>query len=316
MIAKIHLQVEDRCLRGDSQPGFFYALSLALLVLLLAGCAGPLGAPAALSGHLIVAGSTALQPLTSKAAALFQQQHPQVHIDVHGGGSIFGLNALINHQADIGDSDIYADPAVYPDPSLTDHIVCIIPFAMIVNPDVTVHSLTPQQIIDIYSTGKIKNWSQIGGPDLPIVPVVRPATSGTRDTFRKYILDGRDENGRFLKTDSSVTVRDTVAHIPGAIGYLALSVLTPQVRVLAIDGQEPTAQNILTGRYSFWSFEHMYTLGDTSPALSAYLNFILTPPVQLEAQRMGYISITSVQLANAIRLSHNSAIHNISLSAV
>ncbi|WP_052890927.1 phosphate ABC transporter substrate-binding protein [Thermogemmatispora carboxidivorans] len=267
-----------------------------IVLILLAGCGEGADSQSALSGRLHIAGSTALQPLVSTAAGLFERQHPQAHIQVDGGGSRAGLAAVTSHQADIGDSDIYADPAIYPDPNLTDHIVCVIPFAMVANPDVTVTSLTRQQIIDIFSTGRISNWSQVGGPDLPIVPVVRPQTSGTRDTFRKYILGGRDEKGKLLQTDSSVTVRETVAHTPGAIGYLALSVLTPAVRVLAIEGARPTLADIVAGRYIFWSYEHMYTLGDDNPLLSAFLDFMLSEPVQQKAQEMGYIPIAAMNL--------------------
>ncbi len=91
----------------------------------------------------MVVGSTALQPLATAAASLFQKQHPQVQIEVQGGGSLSGLKAVTSQQADIGDSDVYADPAIYSDPNLTDHIVCVIPFAMVVAPDIPVLSLTP-----------------------------------------------------------------------------------------------------------------------------------------------------------------------------
>src|SRR5579875_1544154 len=285
--------------RRETRAGL---ISLSLIILmLLVGCGGAANSQSALSGRLRIAGSTALQPLVSAAASLFERQHPQVHIQVDGGGSRAGLAAVTSHQADIGDSDIYADPAIYPDPNLTDHIVCVIPFAMVVNPDVTVTSLTRQQIIDIFSTGSIRNWSQVGGPDLPIVPVVRPQTSGTRDTFRKYILGGRDEKGKLLQTDSSVTVRETVAHTPGAIGYLGLSVLTPAVRVLAIEGARPTLTDIVAGRYIFWSYEHMYTLGDDNPLLSAFLDSMLSAPVQQKAQEMGYIPIAAMNLNGSSR---------------
>lgn len=270
-----------------------------LLTFIMCGCLNQQTSASNLSGHLLVIGSTALQPLTSAAAALFDQQHPGSHIVVQGGGSLSGLNAVTGHKADIGDSDVYADPAVYPDPNLTDHIVCVIPFTMIINPDVSISSLTTQQLIDIFSTGKYHNWQQLGGPDLPIVPVVRPDTSGTRATFRKYILGGRDENGELLQTDSSLTVRATVAHTPGAIGYLALSVLNSSVKAIAIDGQMATPQNIENGTYAYWGYEHMYTLGDDNPLLSAYLDFMLTPQIQQLAQKMGYIPIANMKLPSA-----------------
>lgn len=275
-------------------------VGLVLGLVALAGCAAPgVGQTSALSGHILVTGSTALQPLATKAAQLFQQQHPGVQIEVRGGGSKQGLVDVNGHVSNVGDSDIYADPATYPDPNLTDHLICVIPFTMIINPGVTVQSLTRSQIIDIFSTGKIKNWSQVGGPNLAIVPVVRPSTSGTRATFRKYILGGRDENGTLLTTDSSQTVRDTVAKTPGAIGYLAVSVLDATVKAIAIDGQSATPTNIESGRYAFWGYEHMYTLDDSNHPIEDFLNFMLTDAVQRLAQQLGYIPIADMKLSSS-----------------
>lgn len=270
---------------------------IAALGVLLAGCVGQTGTTSELSGHIVVTGSTALQPLATEAAKLFQQQHPQVQVEVTGGGSGHGLDAVTGHQADIGDSDVYADPALYPDPELTDHLVCVIPFTMIVSPEVTnVSSLTKQQIIDIFSTGKITNWKDVGGPDLAITPVVRPKSSGTRTTFRKYILGGRDEKGKLLQTDSSQTVRDTVAHTPGATGYLALSVLDASVRAIGIDGQNASPASIEGGKYDYWGYEHMYTIGPGDGALGAFLDFMTTTPIQQLAQQLSYIPIAQMKL--------------------
>jgi phosphate transport system substrate-binding protein len=268
--------------------------------MLLTSCAGAPAASRDLSGHALIVGSTALQPLATQAAALFTKAHPNVQMEVQGGGSKVGLASVNNHQADIGDSDIYADPALYPDPNLTDHLVCVIPFTMITHPGITIASLKREEIIKIFSTGEITNWSQVGGPNLPIVPVVRPATSGTRDTFRKYILEGRDEKGRLLTTDSSDTVRDTVASTPGAIGYIGVPYLSSSVHAVAIDGATPTQANIESGKYLFWGFEHMYTLGDDDPVTDEFLNhFMLSQPIQDLALQLGYIPIANVKLANA-----------------
>jgi phosphate transport system substrate-binding protein len=269
---------------------------LMLTGLAIAACSTNDAATTSLSGKLALAGSTALQPLATQAAKLFQQQYPHIHVEVSGGGSLAGLSAVSSRQVDIGNSDVYADPAVYPDPDLTDHLVCVIPFVMIVNHDVSVTNLRKQDIIDIFSTGTITNWKQVGGQDLTIVPVVRPATSGTRATFRKYVLAGRDENGTLLKTDSSQTVLDTVANTPGAIGYLAVPVVDEHVGVVAIDGQLPSLESIESGSYAFWGFEHMYTLGD-SPTIAAFLNFMLSPEVQNLAQQLRYIPIADMKIA-------------------
>lgn len=142
--------------QGRRLPAGGVFLTSLMLFVLLSGCTQPGGSASDLNGHLLVAGSTALQPLATAAASLFQQQHAHVHVEVKGGGSLLGLQSLTNHHVNIGVSDVYADPAVYPDPNLTDHIVAVIPFTMIVGPDVAVKTLTQQEIIDIFSTGTIR----------------------------------------------------------------------------------------------------------------------------------------------------------------
>ncbi|HEY0757344.1 MAG TPA: phosphate ABC transporter substrate-binding protein [Ktedonobacteraceae bacterium] len=275
------------------------ALASGLLFLLVA-CVTPFNnTPAALSGQIKVDGSTALQPLVSKAATSFEKLYPQVHINVSGGGSVTGLSDVASHRVDIGDSDIYADPATYPDPNLTDHLVCVIPFTMIVSSDINLTNLTTSDIINIFATGKYTNWAQLGGPDLPIVPIVRPPTSGTRATFRRYILGGRDELSTLTAISSSQDLVTRVAQTPGAIGYLAASVLNAQVRVISINSYAASLKNIESGHYTFWSYEHMYTLNtlnQTNGALiDAFLNFMLAPQFQPQVVALHYFPISDLK---------------------
>ncbi|GLV57654.1 phosphate-binding protein [Dictyobacter sp. S3.2.2.5] len=280
---------------------------LLCMALLLTGCAGADQQAQQLNGQLKISGSTALQPLVQVAAKKFMALHPETHIIVSGGGSKTGLINVFQKKSDIGDSDIYADPAIYPDPNMTDHIICVTPFVMIVHPDINITSLTKEQILDIFSTGKITNWDQIkAGLNQPIHPIIRPSTSGTRDTFRKYILGGGDEKGTLLKVDDTQQVVNTVASTPGAIGYIALSALKPTVKAIAIDGANPTAITIGNGKYNYWSYEHMYTLGDSLPLTNEFLNFMTSTTVQQEAHQLRYITIDEMNLnqADAIPGSH------------
>ncbi|HLW00946.1 MAG TPA: phosphate ABC transporter substrate-binding protein [Ktedonobacterales bacterium] len=263
-------------------------------LLLLAGCNGLSGNNATLSGKIRISGSTALQPLAQQAAKDFVKLHPQVTIDVQGGGSFVGLDQMYAGQVDIGDSDVYADPTRYPDPAITDHLVAVVPFAMIVHSDISLTTLTQDQIMAIY-TGQIRNWRDVGGPDEPIIVVSRALTSGSRATFRKYILNGADEvQGLALDKDSSQALVDTVSKTKGAIGYVASSAVTSAVREVAINGVLPTPTNIENGRYSFWSYEHMYTRGLPTGAVAAFLDFMLTAQEQQVAAALAYIPISAM----------------------
>jgi phosphate transport system substrate-binding protein len=163
---------------------------------------------------------------------------------------------------------------------------------LIVNPEVNITSLNTQQVINIY-TGLITNWRDVGGPNLAIVPLVKPTTSGTRALFDKYIMGGGQEMDQSV-ADASTVVIDTVAHTPGAIGYVTTSLLNSTVKAIDLDGVSTTGQNLQAGKYRFWGFEHMYTLQSGIDATTAYLDFMQTPQIQQLALTLGYISASSV----------------------
>ena len=288
-----------------------------LVCLLLAACSGasqPVIQSAPLSGSLKIDGSTALQPLAAAAAQQFMQAHPAVQMDVatqdttsaaydaNRLGSKNGLANVNGGKADIGDSDIYADSSLSNYAKLNDHIVCVIPFVLIVNPSVTgFTNLKTSDILGIYSENTITNWSQVGGPTLAIKKAIRPSTSGTRATFRQFVLGGKDEvanpNDNVLKKDSTSAVLSYVESTPGAIGYVGLPSLVGvgnKVTQLTIDGVAPSGQAIKANAYQFWNYEHMYTLGDESPLVSAFLSFMLSDALQQTASGMQYISISDI----------------------
>ena len=268
---------------------------LALILLALGGCSLLSPGAAPISGKISISGSTALLPFAQRAAQDFKKLHPQVTLDVQGGGSFTGLDQMFQGKVDIGDSDVYADPTRYPDPDITDHLVAVAPFAMVVNPDITLASLSRDQIVSIY-TGQITNWRAVGGLNEPIKIIARPLSSGTRATFRKYILNGADEVPGViaLSKDSSQDLVAAVSKTPGAIGYLAVAAVISQVRIVAIDNVLPTPENVEQGRYSFWSYEHMYTRGLPQGAVAAFLDFLLTPQEQQVAATLGYIPVSAM----------------------
>ncbi|KHO62796.1 phosphate-binding protein [Thermoanaerobacter sp. YS13] len=251
-----------------------------------------------LSGNITIAGSTALQPLAEQAAKMFMGKYPNVAITVQGGGSGTGLTQVAQGAINIGNSDIFAEEKLDANTakSLVDHKVAVVGFAVVVNKDVTVDNLTQQQLVDIF-TGKITNWKQVGGPDMKIVIINRPASSGTRATFKKIVLKGQEEaQGLALTEDSSGAVKKAVADTKGAISYLAFSYLDNTVKALKYEGVEPNVQNVIDGKYPIWSYEHMYTKGEPTGAVKAFLDFMMSPEVQKgPLTKLGFIPITEMK---------------------
>src|SRR6476469_6480780 len=173
------------------------------------------GAPVCETGSITAAGSTALQPLVDKAGKDYVAACPAAQIQVQGGGSGTGLTQVSQGAVQIGNSDVTAESKNIT--GLTDHIVAKQGWIMVVNPDVTnVKGLTSQQATDIW-TGKTTNWKDVGGPDEPIVLILRPESSGTRATFKKIVLGGATEaTGQALTEDSNGAVVTAVAGTPGS----------------------------------------------------------------------------------------------------
>ena len=92
-------------------------------------------------------------------------------------------------------------------------------------------------------TGEIKNWSEVGGKDQPVVILNRASGSGTRSTFEKWVLDG-ETAVQAQEQDSSGMVRQIVADTPGAISYVAFSYVSDDVDTLNVNGVEPTDENV------------------------------------------------------------------------
>ena len=196
-------------------------------------------------------------------------------------------------------TDIYADPATYSSPNLADQIVAVIPYVLIVNPGLTaIQSLTSQQITGIFSTHTIGNWRQVGGPDLPIVPISEKdniETGGNANFFSTTVLGDNPEKGTPVEEDSATTGRDTIAHTPGAIGYIAAPLLDRSVQTIAIDGLTATADNVASNRYHFWVYGHLYTLKDRESSISSFLTFAISPVAQQLAQHAGYVPLAEMK---------------------
>jgi phosphate transport system substrate-binding protein len=218
-------------------------------------------------------------------------------ITVQGGGSKTGLGEVESGAVQIGDSDVFAASN---QSDLVDHQVAVVIFVLATNPDVTgVTSLTSAQILSIY-TGKITNWNQVGGPNLPIIVVSRPVTSGTRATFKQYVLKGTNESpnqAKNLTADSTQLVTQTVEQTNGAIGYITLGAADQEgsrLSVLSIDGNAPTATNVESNTYIFWNIEHMYTKGAASGLAASFLSYMASSDAESSAAQLKFLLVKSM----------------------
>lgn len=265
------------------------------------GTTGEASTGTELSGSVLAVGSTALQPLVDQVAQKFMadSKYANISVQVQGGGSGTGLTQVSEGQANIGNSDVFAEEKLDADKAkeLVDHQVAVVAIATVANEAAGVTNLTKQQLIDIF-TGKVKNWKDVGGKDQAIVIVNRPSSSGTRATYEKFALGQKVEDlAGSIQEDSSGTVKKLVTETPGAIGYLALSYLDDSLKAIQYDGVDANVENVESGKYPVWAYEHMYTKGEPDAATKALLDYMLTDEVQnSDVKDLGYISISGMQV--------------------
>ena len=244
--------------------------------------------------RVTIAGSSALLPLVTDAANRFMKAHPDIAVEVTGGGSRVGTDRVARGDVTIGTSDVATDPSSAP--GLVDHRIAVAGFAAMAHRgpyDEHIESLSLAALKGIF-TGTIHNWSEVGGTDQPIVVINRGKESGTRVNFGAIVLGGdRFVAGR--EEESSALVQSALEETPGAISYLAVSYRRATLKCFSVEGFAPSRENIASGTYPISSYEHMYTLGPPRGAAKAFVDFVLSPAIQRDVVAAnGFVPVEDV----------------------
>jgi phosphate transport system substrate-binding protein len=264
-------------------------VALLLTALLATSC----GRSSSASERLTVSGSTTILPIAETAAEMFQDQHPGVSVLVTGVGSSAGIEAVSTGGAEIGTSSRDLKPEEM-SLGLVDTPIAYDAIAIIVNPDNPVRNLTLAQAKDIFQ-GRIRNWKELGGPDIPIGLVNRDEASGTREAFGKIVLKNEAFDPEAAVLPGTGQVRSVVAGAKGAVGYISYGFITSEVKAVAIDGVAPSPATVADKQYPVGRVLHFLTKGQPAGPTKAYIDFVLDPSVQEKVVKdAGFIPMTSV----------------------
>jgi phosphate transport system substrate-binding protein len=287
-------------------------LILLVSLLFMTACGGSSGQPSSptqASAYIQNKGSDTMVNLALAWAERYQAEHPDVSLSVTGGGSGTGIAALVNGTVDIVNASraMTADEIKQAEANgitPVEFVVSRDAIAVVVNPENPVRRLTLQQISDIYS-GKINNWSEVGGDNRPIVRLSRETNSGTHVYFLQMVIRLGDKNNTTLfSTDtlllpSSEGIINEVRQNPNAIGYDGLGYIPPDLMnsVIAVARDAsgpyviPSIATVNDNSYPVARDLYMYTAGEPAGAIKDYINWILSPEAQMIVADLGFVPI-------------------------
>ena len=236
-----------------------------------------------------IAGSTSVQPFAQQLAQAYMKEHPDVKINVQGGGSAVGLSSIQQGTAQIGtySSKLAANQSA----GINQYQIANDGIVIIVNKANPITSLSVSQVAAIY-LGNDTNWNQVGGNDAKITVVTRESGSGTRDALTSLALNKQNITNTAIVQSSTGAVIQAVQGDPNAIGYASLADISgANVTALTVNGVVPSATTVSNGKYALVRPFLFLTKGPATGATLDFINWVLSPAGQAIVKQAGAVPI-------------------------
>lgn len=241
-----------------------------------------------------ISGSDTMLVLLRRLAVGFMTGHPGTAVEVTGGGTSVGIEALIG-----GDVDLCAASrplaAAEVQRMFDRHgtlgvrvVVAQDALSVWVHPANPVRELSLAQLQKLF-TGEVANWAEVGGDDVAVVVVVRPPSSGTFRFFRDHVLRGAAYSGAAVTAATTGAVVAEVAARPGAIGYGGVAYGSDDVVALRLDGADPSFAAVRDGSYPLARFLQLVSLAPAEGVARAFQDYCLSPAGQEIVAEVGYV---------------------------
>jgi phosphate transport system substrate-binding protein len=289
------------------QKARFFAGFLVCLALLSA-CAKrlpqprqQLGAQKASSNSITIKGSDTMVLLGQWWAENYQQVHPQLVVQVNGGGSGTGIAALLNGTTDITqssrplrDSERSEFRAKFHH-ELIEIKVALDGLGIYVHESNPLNELTLAQVREIYA-GRITDWQAVGGTPGKIILYSRENNSGTYEFFKDHVLAKEDFAARTQTLSGNAAVINAVSQDRGGIGYGGIA-FAKGVKTLAIkrDSNSPAIpplfEYVTSGAYPISRFLYWYLPNEPTGEVKKLVDWVLSQAGQNALKEIGFFPI-------------------------
>src|SRR5262245_5638341 len=258
-----------------------------------------------------VKGSDTMVQLATGWAEAYHKIKPGVQVDANGGGSGTGIAALQNNTTDICNASREMKPEERAKVKETtgkevkEFVVAYDALAVYTNPKNPIKEISIEELREIWAEGgSFADWSQVD-PKVKgkIVLFGRQNNSGTYDYFREHICgktpEGkqREFRGGISEMNGSAEVIENVAKTPRGLGYSGMGYKTDKVNWLKISnkkgepGIEPGTEVARSGKYPIARKLYLYTAGEPSGEVKAYIDWILSPAGQKIVEQEGFVPL-------------------------
>lgn len=155
--------------------------------------------------------------------------------------------------------------------------LAVMPVIIAVHSSLPVNGLTAAQLCGIYS-GSITSWKQVGGPDLPIVPLTRNEDDSDKEALRDDVgcYKTLKESGDVVVLSSGGAMKSSLAARPTAIGLTTYETVLKsegRIKALALDGVQPGPDTVTAGKYRLLKEFAVVTKGQPQAAAKGFIDF-------------------------------------------
>ncbi|MEW6160148.1 MAG: PstS family phosphate ABC transporter substrate-binding protein [Verrucomicrobiota bacterium] len=289
----------------------WFPVLLAGTSLMLTGCgkSGD-GGSGEKSVEIRAKGSDTMIQLATAWAEAYRKVKPNVYVNANGGGTGTGFAALQNNTTDLCNASREIKPdEMEKTKSVTgkevkEIVVAYDALAVYTHPSNPIKEISVDELREIWAEGgTVTSWEQIN-PAFPgrIALFGRQNNSGTYDYFREHICGKqagkqREFRGGISEMNGSAEVVENVAKTPTAMGYSGMGYKTPQVNWLKVSNKkgepavEPGVESARSGKYPISRKLYLYTAGEPTGELKAYIDWILSPEGQKIVEQEGFVPI-------------------------
>lgn len=256
-----------------------------------------------------IKGSDTMVNLVQILAEEYMSKKPGTAIAVLGGGSGTGITALINGTCDVANHsrewktkelDLAFEKGIRP----RIFAIAVDALSIIVNERNPVEILTMEQVGAIFR-GEIKNWKEVGGPDMKISLYGRQSNSGTYAFLQEHVLNNKNYSPDVKEMNGNAQIIEAVTQDQAGIGYVGVGYLYDEkgeirkgIKVLKIKKDEKAPayspldkEAVYSARYAISRPLYQSTNGKPSPAVADFIRFVLSPEGQSIVEKEGFFKV-------------------------